>query len=146
MCFPSCGVICFLALVNDAVCCGIICLVGVQACLLLALVLVFGFLCQIGGSTVLILAFVSNRCCCLSFHVCVIHHTCKLAVHKPKQTTLCPALCRNDHHLRLTTIPTLMRWTRDGPGARIGPELEAATSTQQVDILVSRFIQQTSII
>ncbi len=53
---------------------------------------------------------------------------------------------RHAHHLRLTGIPTLLRWTRDGPGARIGPELESATTEEAAEALVARFVQQTSVI
>lgn len=52
------------------------------------------------------------------------------------------------HHpaLRLTGIPTLVRWhAGDGgsPGARLGSELEAATSEAAADALIQEFVAAT---
>ncbi len=47
------------------------------------------------------------------------------------------------HHaaLQLSGIPTLVRWQPDGtPGARLGAELEAASTPQEADQLIKDFV------
>lgn len=48
------------------------------------------------------------------------------------------------HHssLQLTGIPTLVHWEGNTPTAKLGPELEAATSTQEADDLIRQFVSQ----
>ena len=47
--------------------------------------------------------------------------------------------------LRLTGIPTLVRWRSEAggsPGARLGPELEAAATEAEADRLIAGFLAQ----
>ena len=48
------------------------------------------------------------------------------------------------HHplLQLTGIPTLVRWQNSMPTAKLGPELESATTPEEADQLIQQFVQQ----
>ena len=46
---------------------------------------------------------------------------------------------RSAAELKLTCIPTLMRWSAHGWTARLDEELEKAKTAEEVDILVRRF-------
>ena len=59
-------------------------------------------------------------------------------VWKDKQHPL-----RQHSALRLTGIPTVVRWHSEnggGPGARLGPELEAAATEAEADGLIAQFL------
>jgi hypothetical protein len=61
-------------------------------------------------------------------------------VWKDKQHPL-----RQHPKLRLTGIPTLLRWRSGGgssPGARLGPELEAAGTEAEADALIRQFLAE----
>ena len=49
-------------------------------------------------------------------------------------------LLRRDPNLRVTGIPTLIKWGRDGPEGRIGTQLERAGCVQEADQIVAQFI------
>mmetsp|Transcript_953 Transcript_953/g.2942 ORF Transcript_953/g.2942 Transcript_953/m.2942 type:complete len:135 (-) Transcript_953:227-631(-) len=51
---------------------------------------------------------------------------------------------RQEPDLKLTGVPTIIRWTADGPGQRLGPELEAATTEDEAAALIAKFIGETS--
>lgn len=48
------------------------------------------------------------------------------------------------HHpsLQLTGIPTLVHWSNGAPAGKLGPELEAASSTEDADRLMKDFISK----
>ena len=48
------------------------------------------------------------------------------------------------HHpsLELTGIPTLVHWSNGAPAGKLGPELEAASSTKEADGLIREFVLQ----
>lgn len=48
------------------------------------------------------------------------------------------------HHpkLQLKGIPTLVRWQGNGPTARLGHELEAASTAEQADELIRDFLSR----
>lgn len=59
------------------------------------------------------------------------------AVWKDKQHPL-----RHHPSLQLTGIPTLVHWQNGMPAAKLGPELEAAATSEEADQLIQQFVQQ----
>lgn len=50
--------------------------------------------------------------------------------------------CRHDPQLQLTGIPTLMRWSPQGPGAKLGKPLEKCRQPQEAVAVVAEFMKQ----
>ena len=48
--------------------------------------------------------------------------------------------CRADPQLQLTGVPTLVHWTAEGPGERLGPKLERAGSPAVAFALAYEFM------
>jgi hypothetical protein len=46
------------------------------------------------------------------------------------------------HPLQLKGIPTLVRWQDNAPTARLGPEIEAASTQEEADSLIKEFLEK----
>ena len=62
---------------------------------------------------------------------------CRVGTHAAWRDAKHPL--RLDKKIKLTSIPTLMRWHNDAPGPRLDKELEACGSPAQVTALVEPF-------
>eukprot|EP00873_Tetraselmis_striata_P038822 jgi/Tetstr1/459086/TSEL_004536.t1 len=51
---------------------------------------------------------------------------------------------RHEQDLQLTGVPTLMRWTVDGPAARLDSALEAAATDEESEALIAAFVEETA--
>lgn len=68
---------------------------------------------------------------------------CPFYLASPKCFFAALAVFRHDPAIKLGGVPDLMRWTADGPTAKLGTALEKAASPQEAVAVVAKFLLDT---